>query len=211
MNSYDIGKRTMDIFGAIIGIIIFSPIMLTTAIWIKIVSSGGPVLADTKKRVGKHGIEFTMFKFRSMIPNAEEWLKSHPDIYKKYQENSYKLDPDPRIIRGGKFFRTSSIDELPQFLNILFGDMSLVGPRAYFRFELNEQLQKFPQVEDDLKIALNTKPGLTGVWQTGGRSKVGFVDRIKMDAEYAKKKSLLYDLMIILKTPYVVLTKKGAI
>ncbi len=208
---YEVGKRLVDIFGGLVGIILFSPVMLVVALWIKIVSPGGPILADTKKRVGKHGIEFTMFKFRSMIPNAEEWLKNHPDIYKKYQENSYKLDPDPRIIKGGKFLRTSSIDELPQFFNILFGDMSLVGPRAYFKFELNEQLQRFPQVEEDLKIALTTKPGLTGAWQIGGRSKVGFVDRIKMDAEYAKKKSLLYDLMIVLKTPYVVLTKKGAI
>ena len=208
---YEVGKRLMDIFGAIVGIILFSPLMIIVALWIKIVSSGGPVLADTKKRVGKHNTEFTMFKFRSMITNAEDWLKNHPDIYKKYQENSYKLDPDPRIIKGGKFLRTSSIDELPQFFNILFGDMSLVGPRAYFRFELNEQLQRFPQVEDDLKIALTTKPGLTGAWQIGGRSKIGFVDRIKMDAKYAKKKSLLYDLMIVLKTPYVVLTKKGAI
>lgn len=200
----------MDLVGSVVGIIIFSVPMLATAIWIKIVSPEGPVLADIKKRVGKNGVEFRMFKFRSMIPNAQEWLKNQPELYKRYQENGYKLDPDPRLIKGGDFIRKTSIDELPQFFNILLGNMSLVGPRAYFKFELEEQMQRYPNTIKLVELATQIKPGLTGKWQTSGRSEVGFVDRITMDADYAKKQSLVYDLLIVLKTPYVVLTKKGA-
>lgn len=207
---YNIGKRIMDIFGALIGIITFSPIMLGTAIFIKIVSPNGPVLADMKKRVGKGGKEFKMFKFRSMIPNAQEFLKNNPELYKQYVANNYKLDHDPRWLPGAATLRKFSIDEMPQFFNILLGQMSLVGPRAYFRFELNEQLQEHPEAKTYVDAALTTKPGLTGPWQVGGRSQVDFVERIKMDAGYAKKKSLVYDITLILKTPLVVLTGKGA-
>ena len=208
---YNFGKRLLDIFGAIVGIIIFSFPMLLAALWIKLVSPAGPVFADMKRRVGEKGIEFKMFKFRSMRLNAQEWLRSQPELYRKYQENDYKLDPDPRWIKGAAFLRKLSIDELPQFFNILIGDMSLVGPRAYFRYELDEQLQKYPGAKIYIDKALTVRPGLTGVWQTSGRSEIGFVDRAKLDADYASKRSLVYDLLIILKTPYVVLTKKGAL
>jgi len=208
---YSIGQRIIDILGSIFCIILFSPTMILTVIFIKIVSPNGFILADIVERVGRDGKKFKMYKFRSMIPNAQDWLKSRPELYKKYQENSYKLDPDPRIIKGGTFMRKYSIDELPQFFNILFGDMSMVGPRAYFPFELDEQVERFPQAKDNLKEALSVKPGLTGIWQISGRSKVDFLGRVEMDAKYAKRKSLLYDLMIILKTPYVVVTGKGAV
>ncbi|HLB51754.1 hypothetical protein A3F07_00995 [candidate division WWE3 bacterium RIFCSPHIGHO2_12_FULL_38_15] len=208
---YSIGKRLIDIFGAIVGIILFVVPMLLTTVWIKMVSSEGPVLADMKKRVGKKGIEFRMFKFRSMRPNAQEWLRNQPDLYRKYQENDYKLDPDPRLIKGAAFLRKLSIDELPQFFNIFIGDMSLVGPRAYFRYELDEQLLKYPEAIEYINKAITVKPGLTGVWQTSGRSEIGFVERARLDADYASRRSLVYDLLIILKTPYVVLTKKGAL
>jgi exopolysaccharide production protein ExoY len=207
---YDFLKRTLDIFGSIIGIIIFSPIMLGVFIFIKIVSPGGSAFADTIGRVGYKGKEFKLFKFRSMIPNAQVWLESQPELFKKYKENNFKLDPDPRLIRGGKFIRKFSLDELPQFFNILFGEMSLVGPRAYFKFELEEQEKKHPETKEDIKAMQNAKPGLTGVWQTSGRSSVGFVERIRMDAEYSKKRSIFYDILIIIKTPLVVIFGKGA-
>lgn len=206
------GKRIMDIFGSIFGIILFFPFMLATAIWIKLASPEGPIFADIPERVGKGGRRFKMFKFRSMIPNAHEWLLKHPEWYEKYKANDYKLseDEDPRFIKGAKFIRKTSLDEFPQFFNILFGDMSLVGPRAYYPFEIEEQTEKFPETKEYISGVLLTKPGLTGPWQVGGRSEISFSDRVKMDAEYAKKKSLLYDLTMMLKTPYAVLTAKGA-
>ena len=201
----------MDILGAIVGITIFSPILLFTSIYIKLVSPNGPVLADIKNRVGKDGEEFRMYKFRSMIPNAQQWLESQPELYKQYQENSYKLDPDPRLIKGAELMRKLSIDEMPQFFNILKGDMSIVGPRAYYPFELREQAERFPDSEPYIEQALTTKPGLTGPWQISGRSEIGFVDRVKMDADYANRHSFLYDILVILKTPLVVITGKGAL
>lgn len=207
---FDITKRALDIIGSIIGIILFSIPMALVALYIKIVSPKGPVIADTMSRVGYKGKEFQLLKFRSMIPDAQKWLESQPELFKKYKENNFKLDPDPRLIPGGKFIRKYSLDELPQFFNILNGDMSLVGPRAYFKFELEEQSKKHPETMKDVEDMLNAKPGLTGVWQTSGRSSVGFVDRIKMDADYSRKRSILYDILIILKTPIVVMFGKGA-
>jgi len=203
-------KRLIDIIGSLFGIIIFSLPMALVALYIKIVSPGGSVFADTVGRVGYKGNEFKLLKFRSMIPNAQAWLESQPDLFKKYKENNFKLDPDPRLIPGGKFIRKYSLDELPQFFNILKGEMSIVGPRAYFRFELEEQVKKHPNTKQDILDMQNAKPGLTGVWQTSGRSSVGFVERIKMDADYSRKRSILYDILIILKTPLVVIFGKGA-
>jgi len=208
---YDAGKRTIDIIGAIVGIIIFSPIMLLTALWIKAVSPEGPVFADIPKRVGRGGKKFHMFKFRSMIPNAQKWLEDRPEWLKKYRENDYKLDPDPRMIKGARFIRKTSIDEMPQVYNILAGQMSLVGPRAYFPFELKEQAKRYPKSKKYINQVMTIKPGLTGPWQVGGRSDVGFVERIKMDAAYAEKRSIPYDFSIILKTPLIVLLQKGAV
>ncbi len=208
---YDLTKRLLDIVGATIGIILFFPLMLVVAIWIKAVSPKGPIFADTPKRLGRHGKEFVMYKFRSMIPNGQAWLDEHPEWKKKYEENNYKLDPDPRLISGGKFLRKSSIDEMPQFLNVLFGDMSIVGPRTYFPFELEEQGNRYPNTKQYIEIVKTIKPGITGPWQVGGRSEIGFEERIKMDAEYASKKSTLYDLSIILKTPFAVISQKGSV
>ncbi len=207
---YDVGKRIMDIFGSLVGIIIFSPLMIGAAVWIKLVSPDGPVFADIPLRVGKSGKLFRFLKFRSMIPHAHEWLQSQPELLKKWKDNNFKLDPDPRLIRGAVFLRKSSIDEMPQFLNVFAGQMSVVGPRAYHDFEIDAQLKKYPQVKQYMDEALSVKPGITGLWQVSGRSELSFEDRVKLDAYYAQKKSLLYDVMIILKTPYVVLTGKGA-
>jgi lipopolysaccharide/colanic/teichoic acid biosynthesis glycosyltransferase len=207
---FEYTKRFIDIIGSLIGILIFIIPMALIALYIKIASPGDSVIANTKGRIGYKGKEFKLLKFRSMIPDAQAWLESQPELFNKYKENNFKLDPDPRLIPGGKFIRKFSLDELPQFFNILNGDMSLVGPRAYFKFELEEQLKKYPQTKADILQMQEAKPGLTGVWQTSGRSSIGFVERIKMDADYSRKRSLLYDILIILKTPLVVIFGKGA-
>jgi lipopolysaccharide/colanic/teichoic acid biosynthesis glycosyltransferase len=207
---YKTQKRSLDIIGSIVGLTIFSPIMIATAVFIKLVSPKGPVFADIPKRVGPNGKEFRLFKFRSMIPNAHKYLKDRPKLYKQYVKNNYKLDPDPRWIKGAGFFRKYSIDEMPQFINILLGEMSLVGPRAYYPYELREQEKKFLRTAEYIKIVKTIKPGLTGPWQVSGRSEIDFPKRIKMDAEYAKNKSVWYDIGIILKTPMAVISGKGA-
>jgi lipopolysaccharide/colanic/teichoic acid biosynthesis glycosyltransferase len=206
-------KRIIDIVGASVGILIFTPVMVVVSVFIKVVSPNGPILADIPDRVGKDRKPFRFYKFRSMYPNAHELLKKDEALYKKYVENNYKLstDEDPRLIKGGGFLRKSSIDEFPQFFNVLKGEMSLVGPRAYYFDEVENQLKRFPEGTDYIDKAMSVKPGITGLWQVSGRSDIGFLDRLKLDAEYADNVSLVYDLKIILKTPYVVLLGKGAI
>lgn len=211
MDFYDIGKRIMDIIGAILGIILFFPFMAVSAIFIKIVSPEGPIFADIPNRVGKGGKEFKMFKFRSMIPNAHELMLNDPKLRKLHRESGYKLDPDPRLIRGGKIIRKTSIDEMPQFFNVLVGSMSIVGPRAYFAHELEEQAERFPEARKYIEQMKTVKPGITGPWQVGGRSEIGFKERVKMDADYASRRSLLYDLLIVLKTPFAVISGKGVV
>jgi len=212
MSFYDISKRIFDVAGSLFCIVLFSPFLVGMAIWIKMVSPEGLMLADIPARVGKNGKNFKFYKFRSMIPNAHQWLLDHPIWYRKYQENDYKLDPmqDPRLLPGARFMRKYSIDELPQFFNVLEGNMSIVGPRAYFPFEVEEQTKKFPDTKEYMPLVLSVKPGITGIWQISGRSEISFSHRVKMDADYAKKKSLLYDLMVVLKTPFAVLSAKGA-
>ena len=207
---YDLTKRLLDIIGSILGIILFLPFLMFGIIWVKLMSPEGPVFADIPNRSGKGGKDFRMYKFRSMIPGAQQWLEDHPEWKTKYIENNYKLDPDPRWIKGAKFIRKTSIDEMPQVFNILKGEMSLVGPRAYFPFELEEQRERYPEAGKYIDEVLKAKPGLTGPWQVGGRYAIGFVDRVKMDEEYAKKRSIVYDLLIILRTPFAVLLQKGS-
>ncbi len=208
-DSYDILKRLLDILGSIVGLVLFSPVMFLAAVYIRLVSPG-PVFADIPERIGRDSKRFRMYKFRSMIPNAHAYLLQHPELYEEYKRNSYKLENDPRIIKGGNFVRRTSIDELPQFINILKGDMSLVGPRAYFPFELRDQQVEFPETRPYVEKLLTVKPGITGPWQVGGRSNIGFVERTKMDAFYAERRSILYDIYIVLKTPLAVAQARGA-
>jgi len=207
---YDFLKRGLDILGSLVGIILFSPFMLITACLIKL-DSVGPVLADTPMRVGRNGKLFKMYKFRSMVVGAHAMLQQDPKLLKQYKQNSYKIHDDPRVTNIGKFIRKVSIDELPQFFNILNGDMSLVGPRAYYPDELREQQEKYPSTKEFVKIILQAKPGLTGVWQISGRSEINFDKRVEMDAAYVLKKSIFYDLWTILKTIPAVILAKGAI
>lgn len=209
----EVAKRVMDIVLSAILLILFLPLIILIFIAIKL-DSKGPILADTPERVGKRGRLFKMYKFRSMVENAHEMLRENPEykkLYSVYKRGSYKLKNDPRVTRAGRFIRKHSLDEIPQLFNILKGDMSLVGPRAYYPDELKEQQKKYPYTEESVRIVLSVKPGLTGYWQVSGRSEINFDKRIEMDATYVKKQNIFYDLLIILKTPWAMISGKGAL
>ncbi len=210
MNKFII--RFLDILGSIVALIIFSPFMIIIIIAIKI-DTKGPVFADTPERVGLHYKPFKFYKFRSMIQNAHTILKpdtKYKDIYEEYKKNNYKLKNDPRITKVGKFIRKYSLDELPQFINVLKGDMSLVGPRAYYFDELDYYIAKKKKFKKDIQIITSIKPGITGVWQVSGRSNIPFDKRIQIDLEYAMNYSIKQYFLILLKTPMAVFSKKGA-
>lgn len=210
---YDFIKLALDIVGATLGLIILSPLFLLIALAIKL-DSEGPILADTPMRVGKNGKLFKMYKFRSMIANAHKLLRTDPrfiKLYEEYKQSSYKLTKDPRITSFGKFIRKYSLDELPQLVNVLKGEMSLVGPRAYYPDELSEQQKNYPQTSKFVRIILSGKPGVTGVWQVTGRSEINFDKRVKLDAQYVKMRSIFYDLWIMLKTFPAVFSGRGAV
>ncbi len=215
---YEIVKRITDIIFAILLLIIFSPVMILTSIIIKL-TSPGPVFVEKSnmhmKRLGKNGKIFRLYKFRSMMVAADKLEKTDPRFKQVYIEKrtkgNYKVMNDPRLTRVGKFIRKYSIDETPQLVNVLKGEMSLVGPRPYLPEELDEQTKKFPGTDKYVKEMHNVKPGITGFWQVSGRSDVKFDKRIEMDAYYARKRSLFFDLLILLKTPWVMVTGKGAV
>lgn len=210
---YEITKRTIDIISAIVLGIIFSPIVVATCIAVKL-DSEGPVLADTPERVGRNGKLFKMYKFRSMIENAHEILRQNPKfdkLYERYKKGGYKLKSDPRVTKMGNFLRRHSLDEIPQLLNVLKGEMSIVGPRAYYSDELREQQKKYPNTRDLVKIVLSIRPGITGAWQVSGRSQINFDKRIEIDALYVRKRSILYDMMLMLRTPWAMISGKGAL
>ncbi len=206
-------KRFLDIFLSLILLILFSPLILIIAILIKL-DSKGSILADVPERVGENGKKFKMLKFRSMIVNAHFLLRNDPKfkkLYEEYKRSNYKLKNDPRVTRVGRFIRKHSLDEIPQLINVLKGEMSLVGPRAYYPDELENQLKKYPQAKKFLKKILSVKPGITGLWQVSGRSEINFDKRVQIDAKYVDELSLINDLKIILKTPLVMITGKGAV
>ncbi len=210
---YAFTKRCVDILGGLTISLVFLPVSLVTAIAI-ILDSPGPIFADTPERVGKGGKLFKLYKFRSMIVNAHSMLRCDPTmkkLYEEYRHNSYKLKKDPRVTRVGRFIRKHSIDEIPQLLNVLWGDMSLVGPRPYYPDELREQQKKYPHTKELVKIVLSAKPGVTGYWQVSGRSEVNFDKRIQMDAEYVIRRSLLFDIIIMLKSPWAMISGIGAV
>lgn len=211
---YDFTKRIIDIISASILILIFLPIIIIVVIAIKL-ESKGPILADTPRRVGRDDKYFYPYKFRSMIVNAYYLLKTDPKFKAAYEEQqkggNYKIKNDPRITRVGKVIRKYSLDEIPQLVNVLKGEMSLVGPRPYYPEELAKQQKRYPQTQELVKEVLSVKPGITGYWQVSGRSEVKFDKRIQMDADYAMKKSILLDILIILKTPWAMISGKGAL
>jgi len=209
---YDASKRLLDILISIVALIVFSPVIVATAIAIRL-NSKGPLLADTPPRIGEGGRSFRMYKFRSMVANAHEILVSDPkykDLLTEYKKGGYKLKDDPRITTVGRFIRKYSFDEIPQFVNVLKGDMSVVGPRAYYPDELRDQQKKYPFTRDAVKVVLSVKPGITGIWQVTGRSQINFDKRIQLDASYAKRRSILFDFYLLLKTPIAMFSGKGA-
>lgn len=207
---YNFTKRFLDIVASLLGLMLLFPLLLIVALAIKL-DSAGPIFADTPMRAGKAGKLFKIYKFRSMVKNAHEILEKNPQLLEEYRKNSYKIFNDPRVTNVGKFIRRFSIDELPQFINILKGEMSLVGPRAYYPYELEEQQKKYPSSRKYVKVILSGKPGLTGLWQVTGRSEINFDKRVKMDAKYVKKRSILYDFWIMLRTIPAVLSGRGAV
>jgi lipopolysaccharide/colanic/teichoic acid biosynthesis glycosyltransferase len=203
---YEAGKRTLDLIVASVLIIIFLPIWLIVPILIKL-DSKGPIIFK-HRRVGRGGREFDMYKFRSMIDNAHEYLhNSNPELLLRFKAADWKLKDDPRITRLGKILRSITIDEFPQLINVIKGDMSMVGPRAYMKQEIDEQVKKYPQTKAYLKKIFSIKPGITGPWQTSGRNEVPFTKRTRLDAKYAAQKSLALDLKILFKTPQAMLSK----
>ncbi|GIK83828.1 MAG: hypothetical protein BroJett025_04500 [Patescibacteria group bacterium] len=204
--NYTQQKRILDITVALILMIIFLPVWIIVPLMIYL-DSGSPILFK-HKRVGLNGKEFELFKFRSMIPNADEILHKHnKSLLKKFKQGDWKIENDPRITKLGKALRSLTIDEFPQLYNVIRGEMSMVGPRAYVKKELDEQTQKYPETKKYKDLILSVKPGITGPWQTSGRNEVPFNVRAKMDADYAKKRSIVTDITILFKTPQAMISK----
>lgn len=194
-------KRIVDIVLGCIGLVLLSPTFLILAICIKI-DSKGPVIFS-HKRIGKNGKEFNMYKFRSMYENAEEMIENFNEEQKREWQENFKLENDPRITKVGKFLRKTSLDELPQIVNIIKGDLSIIGPRPV----IDEELEKYGKNKDKF---LSITPGLTGYWQANGRSNTTYEERMQMELYYIDNQSLWLDIKIFFKTIVSVLKKEGA-
>ncbi|MED5243397.1 sugar transferase [Priestia sp. LL-8] len=194
-------KRIIDIVGAFVGLIVLSMVFLIVALLIKIEDPKGPIFFS-QKRTGKNEKEFNMYKFRSMVTDAESRLK---DLLEQNETTGamFKMKNDPRVTKVGNFIRKTSIDELPQLWNVLKGDMSLVGPRPPLPREVSEYTTYDKQ-------RLLVQPGCTGLWQVSGRSNIGFEDMVKLDIYYAQNRNMLFDMKIILKTIGLLFGSKDA-
>ncbi len=204
--AYRFVKRLVDIIGGLVGIVILIPMSLI--IWMVEVlkkENDGPLFYK-QVRVGKNGKSFKVYKYRSMCVNADEKLKEYlkeNDKARKEFKKYHKLKCDPRITKVGKVLRATSLDEFPQLINVLKGDMSLVGPRPV----TDEEVEAYGNLKQKF---LSVKPGLTGYWQVNGRSNTEYDDRVKMELYYVDNASLILDLKILLKTLIVVIKKEGA-
>jgi len=198
-----IAFRMVESFLALITLIVASPLLAIVALLV-VIDDGFPVFFR-QTRLGWKGKPFRIFKFRTMRKDAEDILKKDLVLYEKYIVNDYKLpaEEDPRVTRVGKFLRRWSLDELPQFINVLLGEMHLVGPRPI----VQEEIERYG---DDADTFLSVKPGITGLWQVVGRSDIGYPDRKYLDLLYIKHKSFWLDLTIFFKTFWKVITRDGA-
>ncbi|APX71952.1 sugar transferase [Companilactobacillus allii] len=194
-------KRLFDLVASLIGLILLSPVFLIVAIAIKIEDPSGSVFYS-QIRLGKRQQPFEMFKFRSMVANAEK-LKEKLMEQNEVEGAMFKMKDDPRVTKVGKFIRKYSIDELPQLLNVLLGEMSLVGPRPPLPKEVSSY------TEHD-KLRLTVKPGCTGLWQISGRNDVGFEEMVSLDLDYINKRTAYYDVYILIRTVGVFLFPNGA-
>jgi exopolysaccharide production protein ExoY len=197
---YLVAKRVMDITGSGLAIVILFPVFFAVSLCIAL-TEGFPIVFK-QKRVGKDGREFYILKFRTMVKNAEEILRSRPELMEEYQR-TYKISNDPRISKLGRILRKTSLDELPQLLNVFFGEMSLVGPRPI----VPKELEKY----GDMAWAyLLMKPGCAGLWQCSGRSEIGYDERVHLDITYYNRAGLRYDSWILLRTVFDILRCRGA-
>lgn len=194
-------KRIFDFVASFIGLILLSPLFLVVAIAIKIEDPKGPIFY-TQIRLGKRQEPFEMYKFRSMIVNAEK-LKVKLVEQNEINGAMFKMKNDPRVTKVGKFIRKHSIDELPQLINVLTGEMSLVGPRP----PLPKEVEKYTNHD---KQRLTVKPGCTGLWQISGRNDVGFEEMVRLDLDYINHRTVSYDIYILVKTVGIFLIPNGA-
>jgi exopolysaccharide biosynthesis polyprenyl glycosylphosphotransferase len=196
-------KRVLDVVGSIAGILILAPLMAVIALAVRL-DSRGPVVFS-QRRIGLRGNPFRCYKFRSMKLDAEELLRSDELLYDQYRRNHFKLpdQSDPRLTRVGRFLRKTSLDELPQLWNVLFGEMSLVGPRPVVPDELDHY-------GDGVFLFLSLKPGMTGAWAVQGRSQIGYPDRVDIELTYVREWSIWKDLGLLLKTVPAVVSMRGA-
>ena len=202
-SSDTLAKRVFDIVGALALLLMLAPVLLVVAILVRL---SGPNVLFAHPRVGQGGRLFPCYKFRTMVPDAqlvlERLLAERPDLRVEW-ERDFKLKDDPRVTPVGKFLRKYSLDELPQFWNVLRGDMSLVGPRPI----IPDELERYGRHAD---CYLAARPGVTGLWQISGRSDVDYERRIQLDREYMNRRCVTMDLAIVFKTAWVVLMRRGA-
>ncbi len=198
--AYEIAKRLLDICGAIVGLVLLALLLPIIAFFI-LLEDGGPIFYR-HACVGLYGQSFMSYKLRSMIVGADDYLRMHPELLQVWQKNG-KIEKDPRITRVGNILRSTSIDELPQMLNVLRGEISLVGPRAI-------QFSEVSHFGELIELRQTVKPGVTGLWQVSGRSMTSYEQRCVLDCIYVMNRSFWMDLRIILKTILVVLLGKGA-
>ena len=197
---YEASKRALDFAASLLGLILLSPVFLIVSILIKLESEGEVIFSQI--RIGLGGKKFKMYKFRSMVKNAEE-LKAKLEAKNEMSGPMFKMKEDPRVTKVGKFIRKTSIDELPQLINVLKGEMSLVGPRP----SLPKEVENF---EDWMLRRLEVKPGLTCYWQVSGRNNINFEDWMKLDVQYVEDRNFLLDLKLIFKTFFVLFGDKNA-
>ena len=198
---YLIVKRTIDILGALIGLVLLSPIFLIVAIAIKLDSKGPIIFGHNRK--GLHGKDIKVYKFRTMYENSQEIFNNFTKEQKEEFYKNFKLENDPRVTKIGDFLRRTSIDELPQLINVFLGQMSLVGPRPLPDREIIEY-------GDNQEKFLSVKPGMTGWWQVSGRSTIGYPERCHLELYYVEKCCFTFDVLILLKTIGIVLKRVGA-
>lgn len=200
--AYERVKRAFDFISALALLIVASPILLLVAISIKVTSKGKVVYGHT--RIGRYGVPFKVYKFRSMYENANEIFNSFSEEQKKEYYINFKLDNDPRVTKVGDFLRKTSLDELPQLINIIKGEMSVVGPRPI----VEKEIEKYGVYANTV---FSVMPGLTGNWQANGRSDTTYDERVQMDVDYVHNRSFILDMKLIFKTFISVIKKEGAI
>lgn len=198
-------KRTFDVLFSLAVLILCFPLLFLVALIVRFSSKGHVIYSH--ERIGQEGKPFRCYKFRTMYPDAEarlnDMLAHHPELKREWEE-THKLKNDPRVTPVGRWLRKSSLDEFPQFLNVLKGELSVVGPRPITRAELKKY-----QASEGLSV-LKVKPGITGLWQVSGRNNTTYEERIALDMEYVKEQSLALDLKLILKTLPAIFSRRGA-